>query len=105
MQKPKKAAEWVFVAILSFLALLLAGRGLAAVVTGHYTGSTRFSGAYTLEGTSAALHGAGYVFLALIVLTALAMQLKLPRKACLTFGAVALAGAIIAFAGSYFYQG
>ncbi len=103
MEKPKKPAEWAFAAILSFLALLLAGRGLVAIATGHYAGSTRFSGAYTLDGAAAVCHGAGYIFLSLIVLTALAMQLKLPRRTCVMLGITGLAGAILAFAGSFFY--
>ncbi|MDF3022698.1 MAG: hypothetical protein K0R10_59 [Alphaproteobacteria bacterium] len=103
MEKPKKPAEWIFAVILSFLALLLAGRGVVAIVTGHYTGSTRYSGAYTLEGAAAVLHGTGYVFLGLIVLTALAMQLKLPRRTCVILGAIGLAGAILTFVGSFFY--
>lgn len=57
MEKPKKPAEWAFAAILSFLALLLAGRGLVAIATGHYAGSTRFSGAYTLDGAAADVTG------------------------------------------------
>ena len=101
MEKPKQAAEWVFAAILSFLALLLAGRGLVAMVTRHYTGSTRFSGPYTLEGMAAVCHGAGFVFLSLIVLTALAMQLKLPRKTCVILGIIGLAGAVFSFALSF----
>jgi hypothetical protein len=103
MEKPKKTAEWFFAAILSFLALLLAGRGLVAVVTRHYTGSTRFSGSYTLEGAAAVCHGAGYVFLSLIVLTALAMQLKMPRRTCVILGVIGLAGAAGAFGLSFFY--
>ncbi len=103
MEKPKKPAEWIFTAILSFLALLLAARGFVAIGTHHYTGSTRLSGAYTLDGAAAVCHGAGYVFLSLIVLTALAMQLKLPRRPCVILGVVGLAGALLAFAGSVFY--
>lgn len=95
--------EWVFISLLSFLALLLAGQGIVAMITGHYTGSSRFGGSFTLEGTSAVLRGAGYIFLFLIVLTALAMQLKLPRRTCVILGAIGLAGAILTFVGSFFY--
>ncbi len=105
MEKPQKPGAWAFAVIVSFLALLLAARGITAIVTRHFESTARYSGPYTLDGMAAVLCGAGYVFLSMIVLTSLGMQLKLPRRTCIIFGAVSLAGAILCFGGSLLHRG
>ncbi|MDE1153932.1 MAG: hypothetical protein PW788_15480 [Micavibrio sp.] len=100
MRKPKYKAEWAVVLIAGVLAAEIALRGAAAIVTQNFQGTARLSGPYELQGRAAMLMGAGYVLVALLIASGIALQLKAPRRNCLLAGGLAVAAALGCFAAA-----
>ncbi len=104
MQKPKTTGEWVGVALIGLLSALMAGRGVYAIATQNFVGTTRYSGAYELTGRAAVYMGSAWVFLGLMILCALGLQFQLPRRYCLGAAAACLLAALVCFVVSFTAQ-
>ncbi len=94
---------WIFDALLYLIAVIQTARGLVALSTAHFEGSTKY-GSYVLEGSAAQAHGAGLLFMGL-ALAALAYLHSRSTKAVTLLAAGALGVlALSAFGMSFSLQ-
>lgn len=103
MQKPKTLGKWASLGGGAVLAVLIAARGVAALITGSYVGTARYSGSFTLAGPQAYLTGGAYVFLGLSVLMGVAFELGLPKKSAIAMGVFFMGAAAACFGLSLFW--
>lgn len=101
MKKELKKSDWALVGIFGFLALLLTGRGLVALVTGIYASTARYSGPYELHDAAARFTGVGFIGLGLIVLCGIGFHLQINKRtmtaACGGALLLTLAGFVMSF--------
>ena len=80
MKKELRKSDWAVIGIAGFLALLLTGRGLVALITGVYASTARYSGPYELHDAAARLTGLGFIGLGLIVLCGIGFHLQINKR-------------------------